>query len=291
MKLISYQRDGKNSYGAVVNNRIVDVGGNLGGQYPTLRAVLEKNALAEIGRYMEGARGAEKSSKQNIDDDLNEITVLPVIPNPDKIICVGLNYAAHRAETGRDETQHPVLFTRFANTLVGHNQPIIKPKASEQVDYEAELVVIIGKRARHVPTAEALSYVAGYACFNDVSIRDWQHHTSQCTPGKNFRATGSLGPGMVTADEIPDPTGLTLMTRLNGQELQNGTTDQMIFTVPDLISYISTFTELVPGDIIATGTPSGVGVARQPPVFMKPGDTVEVEISGIGILRNPIVAE
>ena len=288
MKLISYQRDGRNSYGVVVNNRIVDVGGDLGSQYPTLRAVLENNAISELAGYTEGA---EKSSKQQLDDELNKLTVLPVIPNPHKIICVGLNYAAHRAETGRGETEHPTLFTRFANTLVGHNGPIVKPKASEQADYEAELAVIIGKRARHVPRAEALSYVAGYACFNDVSIRDWQHHTSQFTPGKNFPGTGGLGPWMVTADEITDPSRLTLMTRLNGQEMQNAVTDQMIFTIPDLISYISIFTELVPGDVIATGTPSGVGVARKPPVFMKDGDTVEVEISGIGVLRNPVVAE
>ncbi|MBA3439660.1 MAG: fumarylacetoacetate hydrolase family protein [Pyrinomonadaceae bacterium] len=288
MKLISYQRDGRNSYGVVVNNRIVEVGGDLGSRYPTLRAVLENDALSELARYTEGDG---KSSEQELGDELNKITVLPVIPNPDKIICVGLNYAAHRAETGRGETDHPTLFTRFANTLVGHNQPIIKPKASEQTDYEAELAVIIGKRARHVSVAEALSYVGGYACFNDVSIRDWQHHTSQFTPGKNFPGTGSLGPWLVTADEIADPSKLTLMTRLNGEELQNATTDQMIFTIPDLISYISTFTELVPGDIIATGTPSGVGVARKPPLFMKPGDMVEVEVSGIGVLRNPVVAE
>lgn len=288
MKLISYQRDGRNTYGVVVNNRIVDVEGDTGRRYPTLRAVLENNALSELARYIEGN---EKSSEQELDDELKKLTVLPVIPNPDKIICVGLNYAAHQAETGRGETEHPTLFTRFANTLVGHNQPIIKPRASEQADYEAELAVIIGKRARHVSVAEALSYVAGYTCFNDVSIRDWQHHTSQFTPGKNFPGTGGLGPWMITADEITDPSQLTLMTRLNGQVMQHATTDQMIFTIPHLIAYMSTFTELVPGDIIATGTPSGVGVARNPQVFMKSGDTVEVEISSIGILRNPIVAE
>ena len=217
--------------------------------------------------------------------------LLPVIPEPEKILCVGINYASHAAETGRAESSHPTLFTRFSNTLVGHNQPLVAPRSSQEFDYEAELAVVIGKRARHVTREDALDCVAGYTCFNDATARDWQRHTSQFTAGKNFVKSAALGPWLVTRDELPDPSALQISLRLNGTELQKASTKELIFDVPALLAYITTFTELVPGDIIATGTPSGVGSKRQPPVFMKDGDRVEVELSGVGVLRNPVVAE
>lgn len=219
------------------------------------------------------------------------LVLLPPIMNPGKIICVGLNYDDHRKETGRAVVDHPTLFTRFADTLVGHDTAIVAPKNSDQLDYEGELAVIIGKTARHIAEESALDHVAGYACFNDGSVRDWQYQTSQFTPGKNFPRSGAFGPWMVTADEIPDPQALELTLRLNGAVMQQTTTDKMIFPVVRIIAYISAFTELAPGDVIATGTPAGVGSKRVPPVFLKPGDSVEVEISGIGTLRNPLTGE
>jgi 2-keto-4-pentenoate hydratase/2-oxohepta-3-ene-1,7-dioic acid hydratase in catechol pathway len=276
MKLVSFQHEGKTSYGAVAGDRLVD----LGGRYPTLQAAIEGGALAVLAAG-DGAAGPT----------LAEIEFLPVVARPEKIICVGVNYHDHRIETGRTESEYPVLFTRFANTLAGHGRAIIRPRASTQLDYEGELAVVIGRRARHIKPADALSYVAGYSCFNDATLRDWQRHTHQFTPGKNFPATGALGPWLVTADEIPDPSQLTLVTRLNGEEMQRTTTREMIFDIPTLVAYISTFTELVPGDVIATGTPSGVGAKRTPPVWMKAGDEIEVEISGVGILRNRVADE
>jgi 2-keto-4-pentenoate hydratase/2-oxohepta-3-ene-1,7-dioic acid hydratase in catechol pathway len=195
----------------------------------------------------------------------------------------GINYVAHREETGRSETEFPALFTRFANTQVGHEQPLVRPRVSTELDYEAELAVVIGKPAHHVRREDALSFVAGYSCYQDATLRDWQRHTSQFTPGKNFIGTGGFGPWMVTADEISDPSRLTLVGRLNKTEMQRTSTDLLIFDIPALIAYITTFTELVPGDVISTGTPGGVGSKRQPPVWLKPGDVFEVEISGIGV--------
>ena len=280
MKLMSYRQGNKATYGAVIDDVVVDLGALL--TYPDLRSVLEANALEE-------ARNALKD--QSGDMSLDEITFLPVIPNPDKIICVGLNYEDHRIETGQEKTEFPVLFTRFSNTQTGHSQAMIRPKVSDKFDYECELAVIIGKRGRHISEKDAFAHVAGYACYNDGSVRDWQFHTSQFVPGKNFPATGGFGPWMVTTDEIPDPSTLSILTRLNDVEVQRSTTDQLIFPVPKLIAYLSTFTELVAGDVISTGTPGGVGARREPPLFMKPGDVVEVEIPGIGVLRNPIVRE
>lgn len=282
MKLVSFRRKNAVSYGAVTDDGVVDVGAQLQEGEATLQTVIEKGVLAEVVRAAQG---------QVADLPLGEIEFTPVIARPEKILCVGVNYRLHLIETGRDETAYPVLFTRFANTLVGHEQPLVRPRASEEFDYEGELAVIIGKRGRHIAAESALAHIAGYTCFNDATLRDWQRHTHQFTPGKNFVATGGCGPWLVTTDEIPDPSQLTLTTRLNGEEMQRTTTDQMIFTIPALIAYISTFTELVPGDVIATGTPGGVGAKRNPPIFMKPGDTIEVEISGIGTLRNPIVEE
>lgn len=223
--------------------------------------------------------------------DLETLTFAPPISNSDKILCVGLNYHEHVEETGREPVGYPTLFTRFADTQIGHLQPIIAPAVSERVDYEGELAVIIGKPGRNVAESDAFSHIAGYACYNDVSIRDWQRHGQQWTPGKNFPGTGPFGPWIVTADEISDPENLRIETRVNGETLQSASTSQLIFNIPHLIAYISKFTPLRTGDVICTGTPGGVGFVRNPPVFLLPGDTVEVEIEQIGVLRNGVVAE
>ncbi len=192
---------------------------------------------------------------------------------------------------GREPPKYPWLFVRWPDSQVGHRQPLVKPFASEKYDFEGELAVIIGKPARHVRAADALNYVAGYSCFMDGSVRDWQNHGSQFTPGKNFKSSGSFGPWLVTTDEIADPATLNLETRLNGQLMQKASLADLCFDVPALIEYCSTFTELQPGDVISTGTPGGVGFARKPPVWLQAGDTIEVAIDGIGVLQNPVVAE
>lgn len=282
MRLASFRHQGRDSYGVVRGDRVLDAGVAFGSRWPTLRAALEGNGLDELRAWSHEAR-----------DDLaaESVSWLPVIPRPDKILCVGVNYVAHRDETGRSASPYPTLFTRFSNSHVGHGQPLVAPRVSTEFDYEAELAVIIGRAGRHVPRERALELVAGYSAYNDGSVRDWQRHTAQFTPGKNFVASGAFGPWMVTVDEIPDPSQLEVVMRLNGMELQRSRTDLMIFDVPALIAYITTFTELVPGDVISTGTPGGVGSKRTPPVFMKAGDVAEVEVSGVGILRNPVVAE
>jgi 2-keto-4-pentenoate hydratase/2-oxohepta-3-ene-1,7-dioic acid hydratase in catechol pathway len=282
MKLLSYSTNGEDRYGTVVGDGIIDLSARMGEKYPDLKSLIAAGAFQDAAQAAEGAAP---------DSALAEAQFRPVIPNPDKIICVGLNYKAHREETGRAPTDNPALFLRFADTQAGHGEAMVKPAASDMFDYEGELAVIIGSGGRHVAAADALSIIAGYSIYNDGSVRDFQNHTPQWIPGKNFPKTGGFGPWMVTADEIPDPTQLELTTRLNGEVMQNTTTDLMIFDIPTLIEYITTFTELRPGDIISTGTPGGVGFKRDPQVFMKAGDEVEVEISKIGTLTNPIIAE
>ncbi|NCF13859.1 MAG: 5-carboxymethyl-2-hydroxymuconate isomerase [Gammaproteobacteria bacterium] len=207
-----------------------------------------------------------------------------------KILCVGVNYRPHIEEMGREIPDYPVVFTRFASSLVGPDEAVIRPQASEQFDFEGELAFVIGRKARHVPRDNAFDYVAGYCCFLDGSVRDWQRHTGQFTAGKNFDRSGAIGP-MVTAANVPDPKALELTTRVNGEVMQQGSVADLVFDIPTLIEYCSTFTELQPGDIIATGTPGGVGAARTPPVWLRDGDLVEVDISGIGVLRNPVQDE
>jgi 2-keto-4-pentenoate hydratase/2-oxohepta-3-ene-1,7-dioic acid hydratase in catechol pathway len=282
MKLASFMLNGKATYGAATDAGLVDIGAKLGSKYPNLKAALAAFALDEVKAAADGAPAA---------GSVDDAHFLPVIGDPDKIVCIGLNYKTHIEETGRSDSDYPTIFTRWADTQVGHNQPMIRPKNSDKYDYEGELAVIIGKQARHVSEADALDYIAGYSCYNDGSIRDWQRHTSQFTPGKNFPGTGGFGPWMVTTDEIPDPSAMELITRLNGNEMQRSKTNLLVFDVPFLIRYISEFTMLEPGDVIVTGTPGGVGFKRNPPVFMKAGDTVEVEITGIGTLVNPIADE
>lgn len=215
----------------------------------------------------------------------------PPIPRPGAIWCVGLNYEDHRIETGKAKADYPTLFTRFPVCLVGHGAALLRPRVSEKLDYEGEFAVVIGKPGRHIPEDRALDHVAGYSCFDDASVRDYQAHSTQFGPGKNFYRTGGFGPWIASAEEIPDPQALSIETRLNGEVVQRSHTSRMSYPVRELIAYLSRITPLRPGDVIATGTPSGVGAARKPPLYLKPGDLVEVEIERVGTLRNPVEAE
>jgi 2-keto-4-pentenoate hydratase/2-oxohepta-3-ene-1,7-dioic acid hydratase in catechol pathway len=282
MRLMSFENKGRASFGIVTGNGVVDAGKRLGGEIRTLRDALIADSLPAL----------RKLEQSQPDYSIDEVKFLPVIPDAGaKLLCVGINYLPHIKEMGRERPPHPVLFVRFADSLVGHDQPLIRPRLSQQFDYEGELAVIIGKRARHVSRARALEHVAGYACFNDGSIRDYQRHSQQFTPGKNFHHSGSFGPWLVTADEQPDIGKLELTTRLNGTAVQQESVGALCFDVPQLIEYCSSWAQLEPGDVIVTGTPGGVGAGRTPPLWMKAGDTVEVEISGVGLLRNPVVDE
>ncbi|AOA05049.1 5-oxopent-3-ene-1,2,5-tricarboxylate decarboxylase [Pseudomonas fragi] len=281
MKLASFIHAGRRSYGVVDGDTVLDAGAVLDHRYADLRAVLgADNGLADLAAM-------ECAPRLNAGD----VQWLPAIPNPDKVLCVGLNYLKHIVETGRETPKHPTLFTRFASAQVGHEQPLILPDASTAFDFEGELAVVIGKPGRHIAKDNALDHVAGYSLFNDGSIRDWQRHTLQFTAGKNFVGSGSFGPWIVTRDEIPNVDGLVLETRLNGEIVQREGINDLLFKIPALIEYISTFTELLPGDVIATGTPGGVGAFRNPPLWMKPGDVVEVQVEGIGTLRNTVKPE
>jgi 2-keto-4-pentenoate hydratase/2-oxohepta-3-ene-1,7-dioic acid hydratase in catechol pathway len=278
MKLASYIVDEKPTYGVVVGDGIVTLNERL--VYGTLRDALAANALDDIRRVTEGAQPDHK---------LADIRFLPAIPNPNKILCAGINYRSHAAETGRDIPKQPSMFARFVDTLVGHEGEMIRPTISECFDFEGELAIVIGRAGRHIKPEHALEHVVGYTCFVDGSVRDYQKIS--VTSGKNFPATGPLGPWIVTTDEIPDPARLTLTTRLNGKQVQHSGTDMLIHSVPAIIAFCSEFTALGPGDIIATGTPDGVGHRRTPPLWMKAGDVLEVEISGIGVLRTKVVDE
>ncbi|MBR0668383.1 fumarylacetoacetate hydrolase family protein [Roseomonas hellenica] len=223
---------------------------------------------------------------------LDAVELLPPLPSPPKIVCVGLNYADHSAESGFQVPSYPTIFARFASSLVGHCAPIIRPRISEQLDYEGEVVAVIGRGGRHIAKADALDHVIAYAIFNDASVRDYQMRAPQWTVGKNFDGTGAFGPFLVTADELPPGArGLRISTRLNGQVVQDASTDDLIFDVATLVSTLSEAITWEPGDVIVTGTPAGVGLARKPPLWMKPGDVCEVEVEGIGVLRNPIIDE
>lgn len=280
MRVVSFTTEDSTSFGLAVEGGIVDCGARLGGG--DLHSVLQAGGIA----------GLESFASATVDYRLDEVRYLPVIPNPAaKFLCIGINYRPHMQEMGREPPEYPVVFVRFANSFVGHDEALIKPRVSEKFDFEGELAVVIGKRARKVARGQALDHVAGYTCLNDGSLRDFQRHSGQFTPGKNFVASGSIGPWLVTRDEVPDPAALQLTTRLNGDIVQNESTGELIFGIPELIEYLSIWTELLPGDVIATGTPGGVGAGRTPPLWMQPGDTVEVEISNIACLRNRIVEE
>lgn len=275
MKLLSFKIDGLAAFGAFNGEKIAQITAT-----PDLKSFLNLSK-EEQAKAINGA---------NFNIELANIEFLPVIPNPDKIFCVGLNYEEHRLETGRPDAKYPAIFTRFADSQLGHEQELHLSKLSDVLDYEGELAVIIGKSGRYISEENALSYVAGYSCYNDGTFRDWQNHTHQFTPGKNFPGTGGFGPYLVTPDEIKDLEACRLQTRLNGEIMQSATISQQIFNVARVISYLSSFTNLNVGDVIATGTPGGVGFKRNPKVLMKQGDIVEIEIDNIGLLRNKIGA-
>lgn len=285
MKLISYQLNGTDSYGAVTGDRadrVVDLRQIFGERAADLKTLIAADLLAEATTAV-GQASATLA--------LSELQLLPVIPNPGKIVCVGLNYGEHVRETGREITEQPTLFLRVAESQLAHGEDIVLPPESTRLDYEGEIAVVIGRGGRRIAEADAWEHIAGYACYNDGSIRDWQTATPQWTAGKNFWRTGGFGPWMVTRDEITDGRVMTLVTRLNGQEMQRTTTDKLIHSIPRQIAHISAFTPLAAGDVIVTGTPGGVGAKRNPPVWMKPGDIVEIEVDAIGVLRNGIRAE
>jgi 2-keto-4-pentenoate hydratase/2-oxohepta-3-ene-1,7-dioic acid hydratase in catechol pathway len=281
MKLATFQAGGATTWGVIDGDVAIDTGAVLGARFADLRAVIAAHAFAAVA---DAAATAPRHA-------LADIAWLPVIPEPGKIICIGLNYEMHRKETGRSEVEYPTIFTRFANSQTGHLKPIVRPRVSTDLDYEGELAVIIGRPGRYIAHGDAMAHIAGFACYNDGSVRDFQRHTHQFTPGKNFPDTGAFGPWMVTPDELGALGPQRLQTRVNGIVVQDALLSQMIFDVPTQIEYCSRFTRLEPGDVIVTGTPGGVGAKRQPPLWLKPGDIVEVEIDGVGLLRNPVEQE
>ena len=279
MKLISFEHHNTPAYGIVKGDDVLDLTPLLGTQAPDLKTLIAKDLL-------DAAAQAASSNKATL--KLSQLTLLPVIPNPGQIFCIGLNYGEHVRETGREITEVPTIFLRLPASQVGHGQDILRPAESNRLDYEAEIAIVIGKGGRRIQEAEAWDHIAGYSCYNDGSVRDWQVATSQWTPGKNFYKTGGFGPWLVTADEIAPNRVMRLQTILNGQVLQDTTTDKMNHSIPRQIAYISSFTPLSAGDVIVTGTPGGVGNKRTPQVFMKPGDTCEIVVDAIGTLRNGI---
>lgn len=283
MRFASYTIDGRASYGVVRPDGVVDLGARFAGTYPDLKAVIAADFPEAV---LEAAEGPVSFGEAAID-------YLPPVPNPAHLWCLAVNYVEHHAEVvdaGRvqDLPKQPALFARWPDTVTGHRQSLLHPRVSEQFDYEGELGVIVGKGGRNISEADAMDHVAGYTIVNEGSVRDWQFHTRQITPGKNFYRSGAVGPWMVRKADIPDPYALSIRTTLNGQVLQDGVTADMLHKIDRFIAYVSTILPLEPGDILSTGTPSGVGFSRRPPIWMKPGDTCEVSISGIGTLVNPI---
>ncbi len=277
MKLVSFTDGRRTSFGVQRAGGVLDLGTP---EHPDLRS-----ALTHAVDLAQAASRAERVVPED------QITWLPPISFPEKILCVGYNYRTHLVETNTPIPAYPSIFVRFPGSQVGHEQPIMRPFLSEKFDFEGELAVVIGRAGRHISEADALSHVAGYACFSENSVRDYQRHSAQATPGKNFEASGAFGPCLVTADEFGAADDHTLVTRVNGQEMQRSSLDDLIFSVSHLIAYASSFARLQPGDVIATGTPGGVGSARQPNVWLKAGDELEVEITGVGVLRNRVVDE
>jgi 2-keto-4-pentenoate hydratase/2-oxohepta-3-ene-1,7-dioic acid hydratase in catechol pathway len=289
MKLVSYEHRGVIHYGAVKNGRVVDLTARIGGTYPTIVDFIAGDALPIAESIVADQPG---------DFLYEELTLVPVVPNPSRIICVGLNYHDHISEANRqlDRTdkgfERPMIFARWPESLTAHRQPIFRPKVSTQLDYEAELLAVIGKdTGRYVPEEKALDYVFGYSCLNEACLRDYQRHSRQINPGKNFEKTGATGPWLVTADEIKNPEKLDIEMRLNGQTMQKANTKDMIHSIAQVIAYVTEWMPFRAGDLIASGTMGGVGFARDPQVFMKPGDVAEVIIQGIGTLRNVIEDE
>ncbi len=285
MKLDSYRKEGTECWGVLAGHGVVE-SDRLDGVAPTLRGFVEQCASNPALASQTAVAAAAMSAAT-----LNGLTLTPSLPNPGKIICLGVNYIDHAKEGGNKVGEYPAIFMRCTTSLLAHGAPLRIPKVSDKLDFEAELAVVIGKRARFVSEDEALDAVFGYACFNDATLRDYQRKTSQWTIGKNFDGTGALGPCIVTADELPAGCkGLHIESRLNGQVMQSADTSDMVFGVARTIALLSQSLTLEPGDLLVMGTPGGVGYARTPPVWMKAGDSIDIEIEGIGILSNPVTA-
>ena len=288
MKLVTLVKDGAYRPGAMVErdgrSAIVDLLEADGSLPVSVRALLEAGPAA-----LQRANAAAEAATVLL--DASAVKLAAPIPNPDKILCIGLNYADHAAESGQPLPDYPIVFSKYSNTIIGSGDAIVLPKVTDQVDYEAELGFVVGKRARHVSEADALEYIAGYLNVNDVSARDYQTRTSQWTMGKSFDTFAPMGPALVTADEVPDPHSLAIRLWIGDEMLQDSSTSQLIFNVPQLLADISQVMTLEPGDIVSTGTPPGVGAARTPQRWLKPGETVHMEIEGLGVLSNPVVAE
>ena len=285
MKLLSYESEGRVSYGAVSGEGVLDLGARIGKEFPTLRNLLAANALD---------RAAEIVSKGSPDVALAGIRFLPPVPNAEKFLCVGVNYGNRNAEykDGTDQPKYPSLFPRFPGSFVGHRESLLRPPESPQLDYEGEIVIVIGRGGRRIPEESAERHIAGLTIMNEGTIRDWTRHGKfNVTQGKNWDSTGAIGPWLVTADEFKDFGNLRVTTRVNGEVRQDDTTENLLFPFRYLLRYISTWTTLKPGDVISTGTPVGSGARFDPPRYLKPGDRVEVEVSGIGTLSNPVADE
>ncbi|WP_193079065.1 fumarylacetoacetate hydrolase family protein [Brevibacterium aurantiacum] len=284
MKFVSYKYQDEESFGALIDEHVYD-----------LRQATGSETLAEfIGSDEFSRRDSLSTEGESV--PLSSVELLPPIPRPEKIVCAVRNYMDHHQEVlaagmQRELSEYPPIFLRVWRSQTAHDQPIVRPRVSESLDWEGELAVVIGKEGRDIQEADAWDYVAGYSCYNDASVREWQFHAKQIAAGKNFENTGGFGPWMVSADEITPGETLTITTRLNDEVVQDGDTSHLIFSIPQLINYASTIFTLVPGDVLVTGTPAGVGWSKKPPRFMKPGDTVEVEIQSIGTLRNPITQQ
>lgn len=287
MKLMMFRKDGRDALGVVEGDTVIDVSTAAAAPPKDIKSAI---VAGEAG--LAAIKAAAAKAPASARHALKGVTPALPIARPGKFICVGLNYAAHAAEGGHATPTYPSFFPRFPSSLVAAGGKVIRPKCSEQLDYECELTIVIGKGGRHIPESKALDHVFGYTLFNDVSVRDYQRKTSQWTAGKNFDGTGPLGPVVVTADELPPgASGLRIMTRVNGNVMQDSNTSDMIFSTARTVAILSEIMTLEPGDLIATGTPSGVAHARKPPAWMKAGDTVEVEVERIGVLSNPVVDE
>jgi len=312
MKLLTHSRAGQQRLAAVLGDRVIDLNwayaalvGEQGGSNPA--AVADATVPSEVLSFLRlGPSALDEARRalahvESLDPDLarrdllafpqSDVRLLPPVPNPPKIICVARNYAEHAKEAGRELSEIPIVFGRFPVTLVASGDPVVRPTVSPELDWEGELAVVIGKSGRRVSRQDAMSHVAGYSVFNDVTVRDYQFRVAQYTAGKNFNASGPFGPYLVSTDEVVDPHALDITTKVNGEVKQAGNTSDMVFDVPTIIEHISEWIELEPGDVIATGTPAGVGFKRNPPEFLRPGDIVEVSITGLGTLRNPVIGE
>jgi 2-keto-4-pentenoate hydratase/2-oxohepta-3-ene-1,7-dioic acid hydratase in catechol pathway len=281
MRLASFEVEGRSSYGLVTRGGVVDAGVRLGSRHPSLSSLLDADGWSALAALVSTPP----------DHDERSVRWLPPILQPGKVFCVLLNYEASRLAQGRPKLQYPHIVTRFGDTHVGSGSPILKPAGTEEFDYEGEVAVVIGRGGRYIPRAHAWSHVLGLAAYNDATPRDWMRHSRQFTAAKSFPSTAGFGPWITTLDEIGDLDAVTLQTRLNGDVVQSGSLGDLSHPVPELVEYVSSFTELRPGDVIATGTPAGSGYKRMPPRFLRSGDVVEVDVGGVGVLTNPVEAE